>query len=169
MASPLKLGSRVVGVGRPFLISLPLLQLAERTRQYHNLPIGSLLAQRGAVNVGCFPDFLPVDPKICMNQNVPERRRSMEVQIVTPHRRVVRLSTHDRMRGFSALFDTRSTFLPRSRARSSINPACSTKPTFAAGRNSTSRSMSLSGRISPRAADPNSESSRTSYRLRRIS
>src|SRR5688572_6218337 len=28
--------------------------------------------QDGTVNFGCLPDFLPVDPEICMDENVPE-------------------------------------------------------------------------------------------------
>jgi len=56
---------------------------------------------------------------------------------------------------------------PVNSVNSSINLACSTRPAFASGRNFTSRSISLSGCISPLASDPRTGNYRTPKRLHR--
>src|ERR1039457_4145795 len=64
-----------------------------------------------------------------------------------------------RRRPRSAVLETKSTFFPTNLDSSSSASKCPKRLTFASGMNSTSKSISLSGRISPRTAEPNSDSS----------
>src|ERR1039458_10401466 len=68
------------------------------------------------------------------------------------------------MSGFSAGLTARSIRRPSKVVNSRIIAETPSRPGRAPGRKSTSRSRSLSGRISPRAAEPNRDSSLTWWR-----
>jgi hypothetical protein len=132
----------------------------------------NLSLQERALPVRRPPDYVPVDPEGGMRQDVTKRDDSRPgyfrvagSQLIGQTRRSLayhggllydRTSdkpriTESRMKGLRPFWDTRSFLRPSSLDKSNISPAWSRSPGSASGRKSTNISMSLSGRMVPRA------------------